>query len=90
MRQTNFERFVAFRFKTGLDVSAQAVEAYYKESFLPATRRLQAEAPPLEEVYDKIAAAVMDERADSMLVVWLKETHARTRVVIMEDSPPSK
>ncbi len=90
VRQTNFERFVAFRFKTGLDVSAQAVEAYYKESFLPATRRLQAEAPPLEEVYDKIAAAVMDERADSMLVVWLKETHARTRVVIMEDSPPSK
>ena len=53
--QTNFERFVAFRFKTGLDVSAQAVEAYYKESFLPATRGLQAEAPPLEEVYDKIA-----------------------------------
>ena len=90
VRQTNFERFVDFRFKTALEVSAQAVEAYYKESFLPGMRRLQAEAPPLEEVYDKIAALVMDERAESMLDVWLKETHARTRLVIMEDSPQSK
>ena len=35
-----------------------------------------------------MAAVVMDERADSMLVVWLKETHARTRVVIMGGFPP--
>ena len=90
VRQADFERFVDFRFKTGLDVSAQAVAAYYKESFLPAMRRLQAEEPPLEEVHDKITTVLMDERADSMLDVWLKETRARTRVVIMEDSPPSK
>ena len=88
VRQANFERFVDFRFKTGMQVSPEAVRAYYEESFVPEVRRLQAEAPPLEEVYDKIAAAVMNERADSMLVVWLKETHARTRVVIME-IPPS-
>ncbi len=90
VRQANVERFVDFRFKTGLDVSAQAVEAYYKESFLPEMRRLQAEAPALEEVRDKITAVLMEERAESMLEVWLKETRARTRVVIIEDSPPSK
>ena len=90
VRQANVERFVDFRFKTGLDVSAQAVEAYYKESFLPEIGRLQAEAPALEEVRDKITAVLMEERAESMLDVWLKETRARTRVVIMEDSPPSK
>ena len=90
VRQTNFEQFVDFRFKTGMQVSPEAVRAYYQDSFVPKLRRLQAEAPPLEEVYDEMAAVVMDERADSMLVVWLKETHARTRVVIMEDSPQSR
>ena len=90
VRQTNFERFVAFRFKTGMQISPEAVRAYYEESFVPEVRRLQAEAPPLEEVYDEVAALVMDEHADSMLDVWLKETHARTRVVIMEDSPQSR
>ena len=90
VRQTNFERFVAFRFKTGMQISPEAVRAYYEESFVPEVRRLQAEAPPLEEVYDEIAAAELDERADSMLDVWLKETHARTRVVIMDDSPQSR
>ena len=88
--QANFERFVRFRFKTGMQVSPEAVRAYYEESFVPEVRRFQAEAPPLEEVYDEMAALVMDERATSMLVVWLKETRARTRVLIMEDSTPSK
>ena len=90
VRQANFEQFVAFRFKTGMQVSPEAVRAYYEESFVPEVQRLQAEAPPLEEIYDEMAALVMDESAESMLEVWLKETHARTRVVIMEDSPQSK
>ena len=90
VRQANFERFVSFRFKTGMQVSPEAVRAYYEESFVPEVQRLQAAAPPLEEVYDEMAALVMDKRADSMLEVWLKETHARTRVVIMEDSSGSK
>ncbi len=90
VRQANFERFVSFRFKTGMQVSPKAVRAYYEESFLPEVQRLQAEVPRLEEIYDEMAALVMDQRADSMLDVWLKETHARTRVVIMEDSPQPK
>ena len=90
VRQANFERFVDFRFKTGMQVSPEAVRAYYEESFVPEVRRLQAEAPSLEEVYDEMAALMMDEHATSMLDVWLKETRARTRVLIMEDSPRSK
>ena len=90
VRQANFERFVSFRFKTGMQVSAEVVRAYYEESFVPEVQRLRAEAPPLDEIYDELAALVMDERADSMLDVWLKETHARTHVVIMEDSSESR
>lgn len=81
-RQVNFERFVAFRFKTGIQVSPEAVQAHYNESFVTEIRRLQVKLPPLAEVYDEIVALVVDQRADLMLEVWLKETRARIRVVI--------
>ena len=41
VRQTNFEQFVDFRFKTGMQVSPEAVRAYYQDSFVPKLRRLQ-------------------------------------------------
>jgi hypothetical protein len=86
-----YERFKDFRFKTGLEVSAEVVEAYYKQNILPEFGGQGNAAPPLEEIYDRVEQAAIEDRANEMLEEWLRETRPQLRIVILEEreSPPT-
>jgi hypothetical protein len=83
-----YERFKDFRFKTGLEVSAEVVEAYYKQNIVPELGGAGNAAPPLEEIYDQVEQAAIEERANEMLDEWLKETRPQLRIVILEERVP--
>ncbi|MEX2302792.1 MAG: hypothetical protein WD733_17750 [Bryobacterales bacterium] len=86
-----YERFKDFRFKTGLEISAEAVAAYYEKNVVAEfNKEGQGAAPPLAEIYDQVEQAVIEERANEMLDEWLKETRPQTRIVILEEQEPPK
>jgi hypothetical protein len=84
-----YERFKDFRFKTGLEISPEAVTAYYEKNVVAEFKKEdQGAAPPLAEFYDPVEQAVIEERANEMLDEWLKETRPQTRIVILEEREP--
>ncbi len=83
-----YERFKDFRFKTGLEVSAETVEAYYREHIVPEFSGEANGAPPLEEIYDRVEEAAIEQRANELLDEWLKETRPQLRIVILEERNP--
>jgi len=83
-----YERFKDFRFKTGLEASPEEASAYYERHIVPEFRAQGNSAPPpLEEIYDRVEQAVVEERAHALLEEWLKETRPQTRIVILEEEP---
>lgn len=85
-----FERFKDFRFKTGLEVSTEAVTAYYERHIVPEFGgEANGAPPPLEEIYDRVEEAAIEERANELLEEWLKETRPQLRIVILEERNPT-
>jgi hypothetical protein len=83
-----YERFKDFRFKTGLEVSPEEVAAYYERQIVPELRAAgNTSPPPLDEIYDRVEQAAIEERANALLEEWLKETRPQTRIVILEEAP---
>jgi peptidyl-prolyl cis-trans isomerase SurA len=86
-----YERFKDFRFKTGLEVSREEVSAYYESHIVPEFRAEgNGSPPPLDDIYDKVEQAVIEERANALLDEWLKETRPQTRIVILEERQPTQ
>jgi peptidyl-prolyl cis-trans isomerase SurA len=86
-----YERFKDFRFKTGLEVSREEVSAYYESHIVPEFRAAgNGSPPPLDDIYDKVEQAVIEERANALLDEWIKETRPQTRIVILEEEPQPK
>jgi hypothetical protein len=84
-----YERFKDFRFKTGLEISPEAVTAYYEKNVVAEfNKEGQGAAPPLVEIYNQVEQAVIEERANEMLDEWLKETRPQTRIVILDEQEP--
>ena len=75
-----FERYVTFRFKTGLDAGQQAIEAYYRDEYAPA-RHMRGEAvAPLEEVSESIARIIIEREATSLLEERVLELRSLGRI----------
>ncbi len=80
-RQMNVLRFIDFRFRTGLDVSVEAVGAYYDDIYTPRVRQLEGHEPaPLVEVRGRLHEVVLQQRVDELLDDWLKLVRAATRI----------
>ena len=80
------ERFVAFRFKTGLDPGQEALEAYYRDEYAPRRREQGESVEPLEAVARQIARILVERRANELLEERLKELRALHRVEILAGS----
>jgi hypothetical protein len=79
--------FVDFRFKTGLLVPSENIEAYYNNIYRPEVQKVnKAEPPLLDEVADQIADIVREQLVEPLVSEWLSELSVRTRVRIIEES----
>ena len=78
-----FERYVSFRFKTGLDAEEAAVEAYYRDEYLPRQRARGEPAEPLESILDSISRLLLERQATRLIEERLKELRSLGRVDIL-------
>ena len=87
-QQLNFQLFVGFRFRTGLVIPREEVEAYYATEYrsqLPASS-----APrPLDQVYEDLEAELVERRVDPLLNDWINRVRSQTRIMIVERQPAS-
>ena len=84
----NVLRFIDFRFRTGLDVSEQAVRTYYEDVYTPRVQQLEGREPePLTEVRGRLREVVLQARVDDLLDDWLKLVRASTRVEYVGAAP---
>jgi hypothetical protein len=88
LREKNsFLGFIDFRFKTGLLVPAEEIEAYYNNVYRPEFQKTNnAEPPLLDEVADQIAEVVRERLVEPLVSEWLSELRTRARLTIIEES----
>lgn len=87
-QQLEFQLFVSFRFRTGLVIPREEVEAYYATEFrsqLPASSA----PPPLNRVYEDLEAELVERRVDPLLNDWINRVRSQTRIMIVERSSAS-
>ena len=82
-RQLDFERFIDFRFKTGLVPPRADVVAYFEEVYLPALERIN-RSETIEQAYPVIEQTLIEQRINPMLENWIREVRARTQVEILD------
>jgi hypothetical protein len=73
-------RFCEFRFGADLQVSATDVEEYYRTKFRDD------QAPKLDDVRESIEKILTAERANQSLDRWLRDSRAKTRIEVREES----
>ena len=81
--QASFERYVSFRFKTGQEVSAEAVEAYHRNEYTAEQSALGAIVEPLEAVRGQISEKLAEIQANMLLDQRIMELRALTRIEIL-------
>lgn len=86
------ERYVSFRFKTGLSPSRSAIEQYYRSEYRPTQQLLGTPVATLEEVSDSVRRILIERRANLLLEERVLELRALTRLELLlppgqEDSP---
>lgn len=81
-----FERYVTFRFKTGLDADLEAARAYYREEYEPRVRALGEPAQPFDDVAEEISRIVVEREANALLDQRLRTLRAATRIQVIAAS----
>ena len=87
-QQLDFQIFVDFRFRTGLVIPREEVEAYYATEYraqLPSS----SPPPPLDQMYEDLEAELVERRVDPLLNDWINRVRSQTRIMIFERQPAS-
>lgn len=79
-----FQRYVAFRFKTGFQAEPAEVESYYRDEYLPGVRERGEGEEPLETVYGAISEILLERRANALIDERLQELRLLYRIEIPE------
>lgn len=75
-----FERYVTFRFKTGLDAGPSAIAEYYRDEYARARNARGEPVAPLEQVADSIARIIVEQQATSLLEERVLELRSLNRI----------
>ena len=78
-----FERYVSFRFETGLDAETAAVEAFYRQEYAPRQRAMGQPVEPLEAVAETISLVLVARQANVLLERRLQELRVTRRIKIL-------
>jgi hypothetical protein len=79
-------RFVDFRFRPFISVSAEEVQAYYKNRLTSQLQKSGIEIPPLLQVSDKIETILREEKISDVLDQWIKEIRRNSRIEYFDET----
>lgn len=79
-RQIFLSRFLDYKFRPEVQVSEQAIEAYYRQTLVPELERERQAVPALENVADKIREVLVERGINERAQAWLDEMQTRWKV----------
>lgn len=82
-QQTEVLKFIELRFRTGIRIAPEDIKAYYDNTLLPQYRRLNAPAPRLPVLSERIQEILLEQQVSSLLTDWLKSLKAQGAVRIL-------
>jgi hypothetical protein len=83
-------RFIEQRFRTGIKITPEEIQAYYTQSMLPEYVKQNVKAPPLDALSNRIQEVLLAQRVSGLLGDWLKSLRAQGSVVVLhagEEAP---
>lgn len=78
-----FERYVSFRFETGLEAETDAVEAFYRDEYAAGQRAIGQPVETLEAVAETISRILVARQANVLLERRLQELRVSRRIKIL-------
>lgn len=81
--QISFERYVMFRFQTGLDATSEEIKNYHETVYSPRQQQLGEDPEALDEVSERIRRILIESRVDRLLDERVRELRTLTRVAIL-------
>jgi hypothetical protein len=78
-------RFVDFRFRPFVAVSAGEIQDYYEKRLTPQLRESKISVPPLEQVLAKIESILKEEKINAVLDQWVKDIRRNSRIEYFDD-----
>jgi len=74
--------FIEVRFRPGVQVSEQEIQAYFDSTVEPAARLAHpGETPKLADYHDQIEETLIGKKVDQALDTWLQAARRRTEIV---------
>lgn len=77
-------QFIDMRFRSGIRIPNNEVEAYYQKSVVPVYERQHQKPPPLGEISDRIQEVLLQQHVNGLLQDWLKTLRDEGRVQILD------
>jgi hypothetical protein len=79
-------RFVDFRFRPFVSVSAEEVQHYFNDRLTPQLQKSGIALPSLVQVSDKIEAILREEKINDVLDQWIKEIRRNSRIEYFDET----
>jgi hypothetical protein len=81
------EKYLDFRFRSFVVVTADDEATYYRDNWVPEYRRLNPSAivPTLEEARGRVNTAVIEERVAANIETFIEEAKRRVQIVIIAE-----
>lgn len=76
-------RFIEMRFRSGIRISPEDIQKYYKETLAPKYLRPE-DAPPLAKLSDRIQEILLQQQVNALLTDWLKSLQDQGQVEILD------
>lgn len=86
-KRVAIEKYLDFRFRSFVVVTADDEANYYRDTWVPDFRRRNPNAivPSLDEARQRVNAALIEERVASSIEIFLEEAKRRVEVVTLVD-----
>jgi peptidyl-prolyl cis-trans isomerase SurA len=77
-------RFIDLRFRSGIRISNQEIEDYYKTSIVPVYQHQNQKPPPLDQISQRIQEILLQQHVNGLLRDWLKTLRHEGVVQILD------
>lgn len=81
------EKYLDFRFRSFVVVTAEDEATYYRDKWIPEFRRINPSAivPTLDEARSRVNTAVIEERVAANIETFIEEAKRRVQIVIISE-----
>jgi peptidyl-prolyl cis-trans isomerase SurA len=77
-------KFIDLRFRSGIRIPKEEIEAYYTKSILPAYAQQNEKPPPVAQLSDRIQELLLQQHVNGLLQDWLKSLRDEGSVQILD------